>query len=160
MIMDYMYDDYDGDVVDRNVDFLADILSYMGFDAEIHTEVIDNTAVFDVIGDDVNSISPAQDPAVVNALSWILRRARFALGSGYRFDIDVNSYRLERVHQLESVAQELHDKIEGGLRKIQCFGMNNVDRRALHLLLNADEMVKTQSNGYGNFRHLEITANS
>ena len=158
--MDYMYDDYDGDVVDRTVDFLADILSYMGFDAEIHTEVIDNTAVFDVIGDDVKSLSPAKDPAVVNALSWILRRARFALGSGYRFDVDVNSYRLERAHQMESVAGELHDKIEGGLQQIQCFGMDNVDRRALHLLLNADSLVSTQSNGYGNFRHLEIRRNS
>ena len=157
-MMDYMYDDYEGDVVDRNVDFLADILSYMGYDAEIHTEVIDNTAVFDIIGDDVREISPAKDGAVVNALSWILRRARFALGSGYRFDIDVNSYRLERVHDLESVAAELHDKIEGGLQQIQCFGMNNVDRRALHLLLNADPMVETQSNGYGAFRHLEIKA--
>lgn len=158
-MMDYMYDDYDGDVVDRTVDFLADILSYMGFEAEIHTEVIDNTAVFDVIGDDVKSLSPGTDPAVVNALSWILRRARFTLGSGYRFDIDVNSYRLERVHHLEGVAQELHDKIEGGLQMIQCFGMDNVDRRALHLLLNADPMVKTESNGYGAFRHLEIKAN-
>ena len=157
-MMDYMYDDYDGDVVDRTVDFLADILSFMGFEAEIHTEVIDNTAVFDVIGDDVKCLSPGNDPAVVNALSWILRRARFTLGSGYRFDIDVNSYRLERVHQLEGVAQELHDKIEGGLQMIQCFGMDNVDRRALHLLLNADPMVKTESNGYGAFRHLEIKA--
>ena len=158
-MMDYMYDDYEGDVVDRTVDFLADILSYMGFDAEIHTEVIDNTAVFDVVGDDVQSISPSKDPTVVNALSWILRRARFALGSGYRFDIDVNSYRLERVHQLESVAGELHDKIEGGLQQIQCFGMDNVDRRAVHLLLKADPMVNTESKGYGAFRHLEIKAN-
>ena len=131
----------------------------MGFDAEIHTEVIDNTAVFDVIGDDVQSISPAKDPAVVNALSWLLRRARFSLGSGFRFDVDVNSYRLERVHQMEGVAQQLHDKIEGGLQQIQCFGMDNVDRRALHLLLNADPEVSTQSSGYGNFRHLEIRKN-
>ena len=80
-------------------------------------------------------------------------------GSGYRFDVDVNSYRLERVHQMESVAGELHDKIEGGLQQIQCFGMDNVDRRALHLLLNADSLVSTQSNGYGNFRHLEIRRN-
>lgn len=158
--MDYIYDDYDGDVVDRAADFLADILSYMGFDAEIHPEVIDNTAVFDVIGDDVKSISPAHDPAVVNALSWILKRARFTLGSGYRFDVDVNSYRLERVHKLESVAQELHDKIDGGLEKITCFGMDNVDRRALHLLLNADPSIKTESNGFGAYRHLEISKNN
>ena len=155
--MDYMYEDYDGDVVDRAADFLADILSYLGFDAEIHPEVIDNTAVFDVIGEDVQSISPGKDPAVVNALSWILRRARFTLGSGYRFDVDVNSYRLERVHKLEGVAQELHDKIEGGLNRITCFGMDNVDRRALHLLLSADPAVKTESEGYGAFRHLQIS---
>ena len=155
--MDYMYDDYDGDVVDRAVDFLADILSYMGFDAEIHTEVIDNTAVFDVIGDDVASLSPGIDPSVVNAFAWILKRARFTLGSGYRFDVDVNSYRLERIHKLEGVANELHDKVNSGIEKITCFGMDNVDRRALHLLLNADSTVKTESNGYGSFRHLEIS---
>ncbi|MBQ9396278.1 MAG: hypothetical protein IJU23_12305 [Proteobacteria bacterium] len=155
--MDYMYDDYEGDVVDRAADFLADLLSYMGYDAEIHTEVIDNTAVFDVIGEDVKSISPAIDPTVVNALSWILRRARFTLGSGYRFDVDVNSYRLERIHKLEGVAEELHNKINDGLNQITCFGMDNVDRRALHLLLNADPSVKTESNGYGAFRHLEVS---
>ncbi len=156
--MDYMYDDYDGDVVDRAADFLADILSYLGFDAEIHPEVIDNTAVFDVIGDDVRCISPEHDPSVVNALSWILRRARFTLGSGFRFDVDINSYRLERIHKLEGVAQELHDKIDSGLQQITCFGMDNVDRRALHLLLNADPSVKTESEGYGAFRHLQISA--
>ncbi len=155
--MDYMYDDYDGDVVDRAADFLADLLSYMGFDAEIHTEVIDNTAVFDVIGEDVKPLSPAIDPSVVNALSWILRRARFTLGSGYRFDIDINSYRLERIHKLEGVAAELHDKLNNGLNQVTCFGMDNVDRRALHLLLNADPSVKTESNGYGAFRHLEVS---
>ncbi|MCL2325611.1 MAG: hypothetical protein FWC40_03815 [Proteobacteria bacterium] len=154
--MDYMYEDYDGDVVDRAVDFLADMLSLMGFDAEIHTEVIDNTAVFDIVGEDVKSISPARDAEVVNALSWIIKRARFALGSGYRFDIDVNSYRLKRVHLLEDVAQTLQDKFENGLEHFQCFGMDSVDRRALHLLLNADESIKTMSNGYGAFRHLEI----
>ncbi len=158
--MDYMYDDYDGDVVDRAADFLADLLSYMGFDAEIHTEVIDNTAVFDIIGDDVKSLSPAIDPTVVNALSWLIRRARFTLGSGYRFDIDVNSYRLERIHKLEGVAQELHEKINDGLNQVTCFGMDNVDRRALHLLLNADPSVKTESNGYGAFRHLEVSKNN
>ena len=158
--MDYMYDDYDGDVVDRAADFLADLLSFMGFyNAEIHTEVIDNTAVFDVIGDSVKSISPAIDPSVVNALSWIIRRARFILGSGYRFDIDINSYRLERIHKLEGVADELRDKVHGGIDKITCFGMDNVDRRAVHLLLNADPTIKTESNGYGSFRHLEISKN-
>ena len=142
--MDYMYDDYDGDVVDRTADFLADILSYMGFDAEIHTEVIDNTAVFDVFGNDVQALSPSIDPSVVNALSWILKRARFSIGSGFRFDVDINSYRLERVHQLEGVARKLHDKIADG------------DRRAIHMLLNADDTIRTQSEGFGNFRHLEI----
>lgn len=158
--MDYMYDDYDGDVVDRAADFLADILSYMGFDAEIHTEVIDNTAVFDVIGEDVSALSPGIDPSVVNALSWLIKRARFTLGSGYRFDVDINSYRLERIHKLEGVAQELHDKVNNGQEKVTCFGMDNVDRRALHLLLNADPSVKTESNGYGAFRHLEVSKNN
>ena len=154
--MDYMYDDYDGDVVDRTADFLADILSYMGFDAEIHTEVIDNTAVFDVFGNDVQALSPSIDPSVVNALSWILKRARFSIGSGFRFDVDINSYRLERVHQLEGVARKLHDKIADGVDAIQIFGMDNVDRRAIHMLLNADDTIRTQSEGVGNFRHLEI----
>lgn len=154
--MDYMYEDYDGDVVDRCADFLADILSYMGFDAEIHTEVIDNTAVFDVVGEDAQSISPAADPSVVNAISWIIKRARFALGSGYRFDLDINSYRLERVHQLEGAAREFGQKLEQGVDQIQVFGMDNVDRRAVHLLLNADAGIETQSEGYGSYRHLKI----
>lgn len=154
--MDYMYDDYDGDVVDRTADFLADILSYMGYDAEIHTEVIDNTAIFDIFGESVSELSPAKDPTVINAISWILKRTRFAMGAGFRFDLDVNSYRLARVRQLESVAQNLHDKIADGVQQIQIFGMDNLDRRAIHMLLNADETVKTQSNGYGNYRHLEL----
>ena len=154
--MDYMYDDYDGDVVDRTADFLADILSYMGYDAEIHTEVMDNTAIFDVFGDAVKDLSPAKDPTVINAISWILKRARFAIGSGYRFDLDINRFRLERIHQLEGVAKTLHDKIDSGVERVQIFGMDNVDRRAVHMLLNADPEVRTQSNGYGNYRHIEI----
>lgn len=154
--MDYMYDDYDGDVVDRTVDFLADILSYMGYDAEIHTEVMDNTAIFDVLGDDVGCLSPEKDPSVINAISWILKRARFALGSGYRFDLDINSFRLERIRRLEGVANEVQNKIRGGVDKIQIFGMDNVDRRAVHMLLNASQNVSTQSDGYGNYRHIEI----
>ena len=161
-MMDYLYEDYDGDVIDRAADFLTDILSYMGFDAEIHIEIIDSTVVFDVVGDDVRSISPERDPEVVNALSWLIKRARFALGCEYRFDIDINGYRLKRVHSLEGVADELHKKmtLPGGPDKIQIFGMDNVDRRALHMLLNADEAVHTESDGYEAFRHLEVTRNA
>lgn len=157
--MDYLYEDYDGDVVDRTVDYLADILSLMGYDAEIHTEVIKNTAVFDVVGDDVKELSPEKDMSVSNALAWVLKRARFGLGSGYRFDVDINSYRLERVRKLEGVAQEMHEKLEDGLEQICCFGMDNVDRRALHLLLSADPSITTQSSGYGAHRHFCVKAN-
>lgn len=157
--MDYLYEDYDGDVVDRTVDFLADILSLMGYDAEIYTEVIKNTAVFDVVGTDVAELSPEKDVAISNALAWVLKRARFGLGSGYRFDVDINSYRLDRIRKLEGVAKEMHEKLEDGLEQITCFGMDNVDRRALHLLLSADPSISTQSNGYGPFRHLRVQGN-
>lgn len=152
----YLDENYEGDVVDRGADFLADILSLMGYDAEIVTEVVEKTAIFDVLGDGVKDMSPSLDPSVVNALSHVIRRARFAIGSGFRFDVDINGYRMERIHRLEGVARELHDKIEGGLQQIQCFGMDNADRRALHTLLSQDELVATQSKGYGTYRHLEI----
>ena len=154
--MDYLYEDYDGDVIDRAADFLTDMLSLMGFEAEVYTEIIDNTVVFDIVGEDVKALSPSKDPEVINALSWLIKRARFTLGSEYRFDIDVNGYRLQRVHQLENVAKELHDKVAGGVEKVQIFGMDNVDRRALHMLLNADATVDTESAGYDAFRHLEV----
>ncbi|MBQ1267199.1 MAG: hypothetical protein IIY06_10675 [Proteobacteria bacterium] len=157
--MDYLYEDYDGDIIDRAADFLTDMLSQMGFTADIYTEVIDNTVVFDIVGDDVKSLSPDVNPDVINALSWLIKRARFAIGSEIRFDIDVNGYRLKRVHELEGVSAELHEKMQDKCSQIQIFGMNNVDRRALHLLLNADPTVATQSNGYGAFRHLEIRKN-
>ncbi len=159
MSMDYLYEDYDGDIIDRAADFLTDMLSQMGFTADIYTEVIDNTVVFDIVGDDVKSLSPDVNPDVINALSWLIKRARFVIGSDIRFDIDVNGYRLTRVHDLEGVASELHDKAQAGCDQIQIFGMNNVDRRALHLLLNADPTVQTQSEGYGAFRHLGIKKN-
>ncbi len=154
--MDYLYEDYDGDVIDRAADFLTDMLSLMGFEAEVYTEIIDNTVVFDIVGDDVKSLSPANDPEVINALSWLIKRARFTLGCEYRFDIDVNGFRLKRVHQLEGIAKELHTKVINGVEKVQIFGMDNVDRRALHLLLNADSDVETESAGYDAFRHLEV----
>ena len=157
--MDYLYEDYDGDIIDRAADFLTDMLSWMGFDAEIHTEVIDNTVVFDIVGDDVKSISPEVNPEVVNALSWLIKRARFNLGSDIRFDIDVNGYRLTRVHQLEGVAAELHNKLAAGTDQVTIFGMDNVDRRALHLLLNADQSVATQSDGFDACRHLNVKKN-
>lgn len=157
--MDYLYEDYDGDVIDRAADFLTDMLSQMGFEADIYTEVIDNTVVFDIVGDDVQSLSPATNPDVIHALAWLIKRARFVIGSDIRFDIDVNGYRLTRVHDLEGVSAELHDKMQGGCERIQIFGMNNVDRRALHLLLKSDKTVQTQSDGYGAFRHLEICKN-
>lgn len=154
--MDYLYEDYDGDVIDRAADFLTDMLSYMGFQADVYTEIIDNTVVFDIVGDDVKCLSPDRNPDVVNALSWLIKRARFALGAETRFDVDVNGYRLTRVHQLENVAAELHNKLISGVDKVQIFGMDNVDRRALHLLLNADAQVETESQGFDAFRHLEV----
>ena len=156
MAMDYLYEDYDGDVIDRAADFLTDMLSLMGYEAEVYTEIIDNTVVFDVVGEDVKDLSPARSAEVINALSWLVKRARFTLGCETRFDIDVNGYRLTRVHQLEGIARDLHNKVEAGVEKVQIYGMDNVDRRALHLLLNADSSVETQSEGFESFRHLEV----
>ena len=151
---------FDEETIDHAEDLLADIVYLMGFDCDIETELGDDVVFFNITGPGSESFirdrSGSVHTEIVNALSLVLRRARFALRSGYRFTVDAGGYREGRMQTMQDVANVIHDKVTQCGITLDCFGMNTVDRRAIHHHLSEYDDIVTESEGVGIFRHLKI----
>ncbi|MFA5624312.1 MAG: R3H domain-containing nucleic acid-binding protein [Bradymonadales bacterium] len=151
---------YSHETLEEAADFLQTILNHMGYDdLSVQLGRKDEIAIFNIVGANAQDLLSDQRGNIrtelSNALAWVLRRARFALGSAYTFFVDVDGYRMQRLEALAGMAQDLHDKALDGL-DMDIFGMDPVDRRAVHNALSEYEDVHTMSDGNGIFRRLQI----
>lgn len=150
---------YDTDVVEQATDFLNQLFPLMGFDATATAQIHDKTVIFNVQGADaallIRDSNGAIVPNLLSSLAWILKRARFAVATAFTFVVDADGYRATRTELLESMAKDLSQKARMGL-EIDCYGMNAVDRRAVHYQLSNTPDVSTQSEGQSIFRRLKV----
>ena len=150
---------YDTAVVNEACEFLNEMFPLMGFQASAEAEISDKTVVFNIVGPDaaamIRDANGAIVPDLLSAIAWILKRARFSAATGFTFVVDADGYRSKRIQLLEDMAEDLSDYAHDGL-VIDCYGMNAVDRRAVHFHLSKCQDVSTESEGQGIFRRLKI----
>lgn len=155
--------DYSHEHLYEAANLLREVLAHMGYShLDVNLEIIDDNAIFNVVGQNAAELLTDNrghiNTEISNALGWILRRARFAIASAYNFFVDVDGYRLQRLNDLADMASELHEKACAGLQ-IDIFGMDPVDRRAVHNALSSYDDITTQSEGNAIFRRLQIRPN-
>jgi spoIIIJ-associated protein len=93
----------------------------------------------------------------IDALQYILNKATNKFNNGRKMIlIDSGEYRKRREEFLLGLAEKIREKVKKTLKPVSLGHMNAHDRRLIHMLLQEDESLITQSRGEGKFRKIVI----
>jgi len=149
------------DPVERARYFIEQVLGLAGFDIDDVTGEGDGNIEIDIDGPEARNLvrqpNGVDSPVVLDALAQLGRLVAFPGSTSSRpVVVDADDYRSRRHEQLGDLADYVGEKVEAEGNDINIYGMNSVDRRAVHRHLGERSDVKTQSKGYGVFRRLTV----
>ncbi|MDX9720358.1 MAG: hypothetical protein RBU37_06410, partial [Myxococcota bacterium] len=129
------------EAADKARDLLARLLELSGFDVSVEGRADPKAIVLSVRGSDAPLLLEgnhgAPKLALLDTYSMLLRRMVFDNErDAVPIIIDADDYRIKRVEHLRYLATTLGDKARAGVN-LQVFGMNSVDRRAVHKHVSA-----------------------
>ena len=93
----------------------------------------------------------------LDAFQYILNKAINKIDSEHKMIlIDSGDYRKRREEFLVDLASKIREKVKKTMKPVSLGHMNAHDRRFIHMLLQEDETLVTQSRGEGKFRKIVI----
>lgn len=147
--------------LDRARFFIAQAMAYAGFEVEVAVREDDGNILIDITGPDARAIvtqpNGVDSPVVLDALAALTRRVAFPGDTDSRpVIVDADNYRSRRTEQLGELAEYLVEKVTEDKLALSIYGMNSVDRRAVHRHMGEQKGAATQSTGNGLFRRLTV----
>jgi spoIIIJ-associated protein len=143
---------------------LGDLLEHMGIHATIEVEFVEElsdegqpaTMVLNLTGDDLGILIGRRGETLA-ALQYILRlMVSHHLKHWTNVVVDVENYRLRRLHALESLAKRVADEVARSGRAQAMEPMPPDERRLVHMALRTHPKVTTQSVGEGERRKVTV----
>lgn len=141
---------------------VKNLLNLIGFEAEYSTtEHLDSKTNVNSINCNIevnedSSFIIGQYGVNLQALESILRIIIFKKGITDRFFIDINGYREEKKRNIQRLALSLADQVARDKKPQILKPMNAFERREVHMLLEKDDRVETESVGFGEDRKVII----
>ena len=136
---------------------LHEILSHMGLDAEIESQII-NGSVHLTVSSDNPGILIGKHGQTLNAVEYLLNCIlnRSSLVKKKVF-VDAEGYRERREQMLTDLASRAAEKVKQTHQEIVLDPMPPRDRRIIHVTLQSDERIRTYSRGEGTMRRVAVT---
>ena len=136
---------------------LHEILSHMGLEAEIESQII-NGSVHLTVSSDNPGILIGKHGQTLNAVEYLLNCIlnRSSLVKKKVF-VDAEGYRERREQMLTDLASRAAAKVKQTHQEIVLDPMPPRDRRIIHVTLQSDEDVRTYSRGEGMMRRVAVT---
>ena len=136
---------------------LHEILSHMGLEAEIESQII-NGSVHLTVSSDNPGILIGKHGQTLNAVEYLLNCIlnRSSLVKKKVF-VDAEGYRERREQMLIDLAYRAAAKVKQTHQEILLDPMPPRDRRIIHVTLQADEYIRTYSRGEGVMRRVAVT---
>ena len=136
---------------------LHEILSHMGLDAEIESQII-NGSVHLTVSSDNPGILIGKHGQTLNAVEYLLNCIlnRSSLVKKKVF-VDAEGYRERREQMLTDLASRAAEKVKQTHQEIVLDPMPPRDRRIIHVTLQSDERIRTYSRGEGMMRRVAVT---
>ena len=136
---------------------LHEILSHMGLDAEIESQII-NGSVHLTVSSDNPGILIGKHGQTLNAVEYLLNCIlnRSSLVKKKVF-VDAEGYRERREQMLTDLASRAAEKVKQTRQEIVLDPMPPRDRRIIHVTLQSDEHIRTYSRGEGMMRRVAVT---
>ena len=136
---------------------LHEILSHMGLEAEIESQII-NGSVHLTVSSDNPGILIGKHGQTLNAVEYLLNCIlnRSSLVKKKVF-VDAEGYRERREQMLIDLAYRAAAKVKQTHQEILLDPMPPRDRRIIHVTLQSDEYIRTYSRGEGMMRRVAVT---
>jgi len=136
--------------------FLTELIAEMRFNLSVSSEWTDEGCIFDLSGDDV-SLLLSENGEMLDALETILFQIYGReLDREHRFICDAEGFRRTRKAELQAMARFAADHVRKNDRPFTFGKLNSTERRIIHLTLQVEEDLATESVGDGRERRLQV----
>ncbi|MBI3248156.1 MAG: Jag N-terminal domain-containing protein [Deltaproteobacteria bacterium] len=137
-------------------EILQEILRHMGAQASVVLDQQANEAVLTLTGKDSATLI-GRNGHILDALEYLLNRiVTRSEESDAHLTLDAEGYRERLRRNLENLALRLGERAKRRKRPVALSPLSPRDRRVIHLALEGDPLISTQSVGRGYFRRLYI----
>lgn len=136
--------------------FLSEVIADMRFDLSVSSEWTDEGCLLNLSGEDAH-YALAENGELLDALEVVLFQAYGReLDREHRFVVDAEGFRRTRKAELQAMARFAADNVRKNDRPFTFGKLNSTERRIIHMTLQAEEDLTTESVGDGRDRRLQV----
>lgn len=137
-------------------DLLEGILQRIPLECQVTVNETAEKIILNIEGDN-SGLLIGKRGQNIDALQYILNKAINKLHTDHKMImIDSGEYRKRREEFLLGLAERIREKVKKTMKPVSIGHMNAHDRRLIHMVLQEDESLITQSRGEGKFRKIVI----
>lgn len=141
---------------ERTEGFVLELIELSGLDLEVNAVVEDELIAIELAGED-EPLLLADNARLLYAFNHLVNQVFYRrAGRECSFLVDCGNYRSERVAELELLAQKAAEKVRISGTKVILQPMPSGERRIIHLALADEPDVRTESEGSGRYRRVQI----
>ena len=143
-------------IADTGKEFLLGMFGKMGLSVQIEKLTTKDKITFQVHGEDLG-ILIGKHGQTLDAIQYLINLvANKEVRRRCQIVVDVENYRSRREETLIQLAHRLGAKVRRTRQKIALEPMNAFERKIIHLALQNEKNIKTDSEGQETYRHIVI----
>lgn len=136
--------------------FLKEIIDDMGLDLEVTRSIVNDGCLLDLKGDDA-PLTLAENAEMLDAFEVILfQMFGRGLDRSQRIICDADGFRQTRKAELQAMARFARDTVRKNGLAFTFGVLNSTERRIIHMHLQENEDLLTESVGQGRDRRLQV----
>lgn len=136
--------------------FLNELTTEIGLDLEVSASISDEGCLLDLRGDDVG-LAHAENGELLDAFETVLFQVYGReLDREHRIICDADGFRQTRKAELQAMARFAADQVRKTGRPFTFGVLNSTERRVIHLTIQKEEDLDTESVGAGRDRRLQV----
>ncbi len=136
--------------------FLSELTTGLGFDLAVTSEWTDEGCLLNLSGGD-SHFALAENGEMLDAFEVLLFQVYGrGLDREHRFVCDAEGFRRTRKSELQAMARFAADNVRKNGRPFTFGKLNSTERRIIHLTLQAESDLDTESVGDGRDRRLQV----
>ena len=136
--------------------FLTEILADLRFDVSVASEWTDDGCILNLSGEDVHYML-SENGEMLDAFETLLFQIYGReLDRDKRFICDADGFRQTRKAELQAMARFAAQQVRKNDRPFTFGVLNSTERRVIHLTLQVEEDLLTESVGQGRDRRLQV----
>lgn len=137
-------------------EFLSALVGDLGFDVSVSSEWNDEGCLLNLSGEDAH-FALAENGELLDAFETVLFQAYGRqLDREHRFIVDAEGFRSSRKNELHAMARFAADQVRKNGRPFTFGVLNSTERRIIHVTLQKEEDLFTESVGDGRERRLQV----